>query len=91
MCNVTSYLDSGLGISALDDVGNRTGYSPSPDHPKKEIFLTLLYELYNCRRCKAKTYIFLSGQLTAETSDGAFNLVHCIVRLLQVLETPEPK
>jgi hypothetical protein len=29
----------------------------------------------------------LGGELTAETSDGAFNLIHCIVRLLQVLET----
>ena len=54
---------------------------------KRKFFHTFLYDVYKCRRCKAKTYIFLGGELTAETSDGAFNLIHCIVRLLQVLET----
>jgi hypothetical protein len=53
----------------------------------KSLFLpNFQNEVYKCRRYKAETYIFLGGQLTAETSDGAFNLVHCIVRLLQVLE-----
>jgi hypothetical protein len=91
VCNVHSYLDLGLVISAWDDVENRTEYILSPDHPKKVFFTKLFHMKIKCRRCKAKTYIFLGGQLTAETSDGAFNLVHCIVRLLQVLETQNPK
>jgi hypothetical protein len=51
--DVQSYLDLGLGISAWDDVGNRTGCRPSPGQPRKIFLPTLDYDVDKCRRCNS--------------------------------------